>query len=290
MADKKVKFRLKGHASFVLREGWINKGIRAVYEDNNLFREKRSADVLGVGNNMVQSIRYWLKACNIIKEVPTIGAELTEFGDLIRQYDPCLEELFTIWILHCNLACNKDLATTWYLFFNCCEVEELTRDEIFNQLQFEMKKYTNEAEYSVPSIRDDVMVLTHMYLKNRKKDYEPEDNNVCPLSLLELLSENRDKYSKEQPNLSKLDRRVVYYQILAQMQNNSISIDSLMDNENSVGKILNINRVSLNRYLDALASDGLITVTRTAGLDMIYKSNDMKPIDVLYNFYHNITN
>lgn len=291
MVDKKIKFRIKGHASFILREGWINKGISAVYQDNNLFREKKSVDLLGVGSNMVQSIRYWMKASNLITESRGRGAELTNLGEMVRQYDPCLEELFTVWILHCNLVCNKDLATVWYLFYNFCEAEDFTREEIFIQVQNEMQKYTNKATYSESSLRDDVTVLTNMYSRNRKKVYEPEDNNISPFIALELMSENRDKYSKNQPNLSKLDKMVVLYQLLIQLeekQDESISIDSILENENSVGKILNLSRVVVNKYLDMLTTDGYITVNRTAGIDMVYKNGDFTSFGILNEFYQNI--
>ena len=50
----------------------------------------------------------------------------------------------------------------------------------------------------------------------------------------------------------------------------SLSIDTLVNGQNMPGKLLNLNRIMVNRYLDELADDNYLTVNRTAGLDMVY--------------------
>ena len=52
--DKK-DYRLKGHESFTLREGWLTKGLNAVHENPRVFSESSGADALGVGTNMAKS-------------------------------------------------------------------------------------------------------------------------------------------------------------------------------------------------------------------------------------------
>ena len=79
----KYSYRLKGHESFYLREGWLTKGLRAVTEDPQVFFKNSGADALGVGTNMAKSIRYWMKTAGLIQENLKIGAELTEIGKLI---------------------------------------------------------------------------------------------------------------------------------------------------------------------------------------------------------------
>ena len=43
----KRKYRLKGHESFILRDGWLTKGIQAVEKDNGVFSKNSGADALG---------------------------------------------------------------------------------------------------------------------------------------------------------------------------------------------------------------------------------------------------
>ena len=50
----KIKYRFKGHESFILREGWLNKGMREVRNDPFVFSQNYGADVLGVGPNMAK--------------------------------------------------------------------------------------------------------------------------------------------------------------------------------------------------------------------------------------------
>ena len=74
--DKK-DYRLKGHESFTLREGWLTKGLNAVHENPRVFSESSGADALGVGTNMAKSIRYWLRTAGLTKEHPHDGVTLT---------------------------------------------------------------------------------------------------------------------------------------------------------------------------------------------------------------------
>lgn len=57
----KNKYRFKGHESFILREGWLNKGLYEVDRNPKVFSENYGADALGVGPNMAKAIRYWLR-------------------------------------------------------------------------------------------------------------------------------------------------------------------------------------------------------------------------------------
>ena len=80
--DKK-DYRLKGHESFVIREGWLTKGMKAVHDDSKVFSINSGADALGVGTNMAKSIRYWMRVANLTKENVKEGVVLTELGKTI---------------------------------------------------------------------------------------------------------------------------------------------------------------------------------------------------------------
>lgn len=76
----KRKYRLKGHESFILRDGWLTKGIQAVEKDNAVFSKNSGADALGVGTNMAKAIRYWMRTAGVTMDVPQKGVQLTELG------------------------------------------------------------------------------------------------------------------------------------------------------------------------------------------------------------------
>ena len=72
----KNKYRFKGHESFILREGWLNKGLYEVDRNPKVFSENYGADALGVGPNMAKAIRYWLRAAELVTDSPKTGVML----------------------------------------------------------------------------------------------------------------------------------------------------------------------------------------------------------------------
>ncbi len=111
-----MAIKLKGHETFALRECWLNKGLEKVDANPKVFSENYGADALGVGSNMAKAIRYWLKAGKFMEEPPKEGAKLTDIGQIIFKEDKYLEDIFSLWIFHINLAGNEKLATSWYAF------------------------------------------------------------------------------------------------------------------------------------------------------------------------------
>ena len=288
MKNSKVKYRLKGHGTFVIREGWISKALYYVSKDNSIFKNKQAADVLGVGNNMAQSIRYWLKATELMKESSVSGAKLTPLGEMIYKNDPYLEDIFSLWIMHSNLVRNKEVATSWYLFFNRCEAEEYVKDEIIEQLKKELRLYINDDNFSETSLHDDVIAICNMYGKTKERGIDPEDNRISPFAELKLLQNKNEKFTKTQPNIHQLDEKVVLYVLLRQMNTEeSISIDELIEGTNSIGKTLNLNRIMVNQYLDKLDEQGYIRINRTAGLDIVYRKSDVSVLEVVQSYYTN---
>ena len=63
-----MKFR--AHETFFIRKGWLSKGMRYVSQKPDVFIDKNEnpMDVLGLGSNMVKSLRYWLQAVGLTEE------------------------------------------------------------------------------------------------------------------------------------------------------------------------------------------------------------------------------
>ena len=57
-----------GHETFTLRYGWLKKAVDAVHEDPIVFTRDDALVRLGVGKNMVRSIRHWGLATGILEE------------------------------------------------------------------------------------------------------------------------------------------------------------------------------------------------------------------------------
>ena len=283
--NTKVKMRLQGHEKFPLREGWLNKGLRIVNDNPMVFQGKEGPDEFGIGNNMVKSLRYWLKAFDLIEGTLTKGLTLTEFGKTIYEYDPYIEQDFTLWILHSKIAKNIEEATSWYMFFNRCDLEDMEKDIIEKVLHREIVKYASGQTFSEKSVKNDLDVILNMYSKGKKVE-DPEEKSVSPFVSLNLIKNCEGSYSKKAPDRRKINEDVILFE-LADLMNglDNISIEHAINGECGISKIYQLKSVDINEMLDRLDSRGYIRVDRTAGLDIIYREKDFSQLDVMKEYY-----
>ena len=290
---KKVK--LKGNESFNIREGWLRKGMRSVNEYPNLLSRSDVMEILGVGSKMVKSIRYWLQATDLCEE--KINGQnrarqqfVTEkFGRIIEQYDPYFDDVFTLSLLHYHIVSNKhELCTMWNIFFNEYEGENFTRDNMYETCEEYLKKRLGQGvTYSSNSLRDDCASIIRMY-QEADRNSDPEDNLGSPLSELGLIKKNnRGNYDKCIPSKEVLNKYAIIYVIKDNLSadKNSVSIDELWKAPNNIGRVFNLNRSIINEYLDQLRAINLITINRTAGLDMVYVTTDKSVEDIMREYY-----
>lgn len=283
----KHDYRLKGHETFILREGWLTKGLQAVHDDAKVFSQNNGADALGVGTNMAKSIRYWLRAAGLTRESQKFGAELTELGEVLYPYDLYMEDIFSLWLIHVNLVQNLKLATSWNLFFNHIDVTTFKRDELFPMMKEQFFSVTGEQNLSESSLKADCTAILQMYADSPKDSHDPEDKKKSPFALLGLLSEVQSNlYEKKRPARDKIDPLLILYFIAERLkQELMIPIDEIVDASDMPGKILNLNRVAVNDYLDLLQNEGYLIVNRTAGLDMVYPDKLISPIEAIKEHY-----
>lgn len=286
----KRKYRLKGHESFILRDGWLTKGIQAVEKDNMVFSKNSGADALGVGTNMAKAIRYWMRTAGVTRDVSQKGVQLTVLGKIIAKYDPYIEDTFTLWILHCKIASNFEQATSWNVFFNKMDLTSaFTRDDMFKMEQELILEETGEEEISERSLRDDCTAILSMYSERGDQGDDPEDKKVSPFEELGLISRvAKGKFVKTRPTMNKLDPLIILFLIMDELNaNGSMQIDYTTDGYNMPGKLLNLNRIMVNDFLDTLQAKKFIVVNRTAGLDIIYpdQSKELTLVDLLTMHY-----
>lgn len=295
MASKTLKIRLKGHESFYVREGWIRKGIVAIAKESGVLAANNAIDELGVGANMVKSIRYWLQALGLTEEVRLEGSKrgqiLTEdFGEIIYDNDSYFEDNFSLALMHYKLATNIKLATSWYLFFNKINAKEFTKSNLTNMMEQQIMNLDTSIEFSRKSLIDDCSCIIKTYFLDKEDLKKPEDNLICPLSELNLLSKVKVKGKEEvliktTPNRASLDKLAILYVMVDRLDgSNSTTIDKLIEEECNVGKVFNLDKNILNEYLDELESHEYIRINRTAGLNTIYIKN-ITTTNILNEYY-----
>jgi len=108
------KYRFSGHESFVCRQLWPKKAFDFVNAGGHFNNNDAIID-LGIGKNMVQSLRFWAKAIGITKEDKEFKILQKVLGD--EGFDPYIEDIGTVWLLHYYLV-HRRYASIYYVFFN----------------------------------------------------------------------------------------------------------------------------------------------------------------------------
>ncbi len=294
--EKLSKVKLKGNESFNIREGWLRKGMRCVQDCPTLFSRDDAMEILGVGSKMVKSIRYWLRATGLTEERVLVGRAreqvLTEkFGEVVAQYDPYFDDVFTLFLVHYNLVKDANgLSIVWNIFFNNYDGQDFTKDNMIEKCKEELNKRLAEgAKFSESLFADDCASVLKMYNATDVAE-NPEESLSCPMAELGLIKKSANKkgtYIKMPPVRELLDKMAVLYVILDNIKEGkeSVGIDSLINDANNIGKVFNLDRVLINEYLDQLRVSGFITLNRTAGLDMVYVNTNKTTKDIMCEYY-----
>jgi len=283
------KYLFSGHDSFQCRQLWLKKGYDYLKKEKS-FNDIDSVVQLGVGKNMVSSIRFWLKAFNIIdnRDKPTeFGKRLfdDEYG-----YDPFLEDDASIWLLHYQLV-KSGYASIYSMIFNEFRKEKLYfNKEIFVNYIKRIGENNRDLYFNENTVGKDFIVFTNLYKSNSEsKDIEDSFSGI--LSEIELLKTTK-KGKEEQFYIDNAERdtlpeAVVLFTILENSSyGNSISLNTLEYDFNSPGSIFALNRSGLmNKISEIISKNEDITFTDQAGIKELQfkkKLDSYKILDIYY--------
>jgi hypothetical protein len=199
MNDSAHSFRHSGHETFACRFAWLTKAATAVSADPDILTARREDDAmseLGVGKNMVRSIRFWAESVGILQSCEH-GHVVTEFGKKLfvessfgdgkhaQGLDPYLEDIQTLWIIHWRLATNKEsLIFAWDFLLNRFQEPELHSASVLRAFGSALI----DSNISKGSMEQLWNVFLHSYVPTRgRKGEVREDSLDCPLVELNLL-------------------------------------------------------------------------------------------------------
>jgi hypothetical protein len=284
-----TKYTFSGHDSFQCRQLWLKKGYDYVQEGKN-FNDEDAVVQLGVGKNMVSSIRFWLKAFNIIdnKDIPT------EFGKRLfddeNGYDPSLEDEASLWLLHYQLVKNS-FASIYSIIFNEFRKEKLFfNKETFVNYVKRIGESNTDLNFNENTVAKDFIVFANLY-KNDPESKYVEDSFSGILSEIELLKTTGkgkdEQYFIENSERDNLPEAIVLYAILDNPNyGKSISLNSLEFDNNSPGSIFALNRTGLmNKISDIVDGFKEITFTDQAGIKELQFKNKADAYTILDIYY-----
>jgi len=152
-----------GHETFAFRYAWLKKGVDSLSKRKDAFLRDEAMVELGVGKNMVRSIRHWCLATQVAEEgeyLPGSRSKELRPSELGRSlflrpgWDPYLEDDGSLWLLHWQLATNPGRATTWYWAFNLLKEQEFSREGLLTALQRFVEEHAGKV--SPASLKEDV--------------------------------------------------------------------------------------------------------------------------------------
>jgi len=284
-----TKVIFSGHDSFQCRQLWLKKGFDFLKE-NNSFNDENAVIKLGVGKNMVSSIRFWLRAFNIIdsKDIPT------EFGEKLFNkdtgYDPFLEDEASLWLLHYQLV-KKGYASIYSLIINEFRKEKpsFNKDIFLNYVKrlAENNKVWNINENTISK---DFIVFTNLYGRNTtsREIEESYSGLLTELDLLIVSGKGREEqFIIENNEKDRLPSEVVLFTILENQEyGNSINLNALEFETNSPGTIFALNRKGLlNKISEIVNTNDNITFTDHAGIKELQFKTKPDKYTILDNYY-----
>lgn len=181
------------HETFTPRFGWLRKGFTAVSAEPSLFSKDDSHLQLGVGKNMARSISFWCAATGLTQRVTTGGraeAFPTELGKRLlgaRGWDPYLEDLGSLWILHWQLVRRAETATAWHYAFTRFPDVEFSAETLADSLvEFASVAYST-TRVAQSSFHKDATCIVRMYAETGPSIGITEETLRSPFSDLGLI-------------------------------------------------------------------------------------------------------
>ena len=285
------------HESFPLRFGWIAKGLKALNENPRIFNREDATVILGVGKNMVASIRYWLQATGVASKSGTSNTLApTDIGEIVfgESGDPYLEDEATIWLLHWLLATNPENATAIYWFFNHFHKPTFTSAEVATGLSDFVKHYVG-PKVAQSTLKGDAQLVLRMYSRTQAGTrLTLEDALDSPLAALNL-QERLDARNWRAVPMDRADLPLTVFAFaIAQLFDHTgalqLAVEDLMYSDKhhcAPGAVFRMTEDGLIGKLEALceAYPRDLRLDRTAGVFQLYKLGTLDALSILRDRY-----
>ena len=290
-----------GHQTFPFRYTWLKKGVDAVRDKPTIFSSEDASVTLGVGKNMVSSIRHWGSVAGLIRTDTYERGRLlpTPLGKAIFDdkdgFDPYLDDPATLWLIHWQISTNINQATAWYWAFNILRENQFVTDTFKKEL-YEWTRQQKETMRPVSdnTLQRDVNCFIRTYCQSRHTAAIVEESFDCPLVELNLIVElpNGDGYEFQRGEKETLPIEVFAAMLIAFWDarfsdRDAMSFRELMYAPISPGRIFRLDEDTMTLYLERLEglTDGTLRYDETADLKQVYRGGNLNPMELLENYY-----
>lgn len=279
------RYSFSGHESFHCKSLWLKKGYDYLL-DGNSFTDVDAVAKLGVGKNMVASIRFWLRAFSISKtdEITDIA---TYLFDAENGRDPFAEDLNTLWILHILLVTTR-VASIYNLTFveYQREKKEFSRDELRNFIKRKCSVPEQKNVYNENTIKKDIGVLLKNYVA--PKDLKNiEDFSALLIALELIVNKDTDTYSYRVTEPNEIAPEVVMFALLLMSNcDKTLSFDSLQQLSLTlcmpIVSLIEVIRLLEKQYPEA------IVFSDNSGIKNVQFIGSLNKFEVLDRYYNSL--
>jgi hypothetical protein len=287
------KLIFQGHNTFLCRHGWLKKGYDFIQVGGE-FNDDNAVVKLGVGKNMVDAIRYWMRAFGLTNEADEL---LPVAHQLIgpEGYDPYIEDNATLWYLH-YLLVKTGRASVYHLVFN-----EL-RKEGFSFSRAQLQQFVNRRAIELgaksalnPTTLDaDLTMFIRSYAPSgkEKEKYDIEEESAGLLQDLDLLTTTKTdgiRYHIENLERKEIPWQVVLRVILENEQfGDTISFNDLEVAPDSPGLVFAMNEKGLFYKIEEMQEHltGAIIYSSTAGNRVLTIKRELINLDEVMQQYY----
>lgn len=278
------------HETFTPRYGWLKKGYTAAINDPAIFKAPDSIERLGVGKNMVSSMRFWCQAFKLLESDRNALMSPTFLGDRLLSnngWDPYLEDIASLWILHWQLFIPRLDAVNWSFTFNKCNLPSFALWQLGELLVQTAGKYPRFAPMSENTFERDASCLIRMYAED---SWTRESEIDCPFTQLGLIhkAEETNEYAFDNTYKASLPALIFAAACFSFINNyaasgqKTISLHRLAFDFNSPGVAFRVPESAVGSYLSAAAEkmDGFDLIDSLGSIQVYW---EVEPVELYWS-------
>ena len=169
-------YRISGHESFPCRYTWLPKAVQGLSREPKLFADEEKAMVdLGLGKNMVRSVRFWAQVSGMTAAMAKgSGHAPTDLGRLVLGdggLDPFLEDTRTLWLIHWNMSTDvQNPLLAWDYLLNRWQEPDLVPSRVLKALHDEAAR--QDDRLSLVTLDQHLDTFLHTYVPTRGRKGE----------------------------------------------------------------------------------------------------------------------
>lgn len=292
------------HETFHPRYGWVKKALDAAVQDPRIFNADSAVVALGVGKNMVRSIRFWGLAYQVITPSKDTASRIplavpsnigrTMFAD--DGWDPYSELAGTQWLLHWWLLAPGSIAPAWWLAFNEFSAIEFSDEQLE---QFVLDRVRDWADPHPSSVQKDVSCLLRMYAPGSTTRGAFDEAIDCPSRDLRLImpATERGHYRfaiGAKPTLPPSVAAFAALDFVARTDQSArtVTVSRLATEPGGPGRVFKLTESALVDLLEraAIEHEGYIDLATSAGVAQLTFGDDPAVVgtEILYDHYRSL--